>query len=52
MGSKTEDLFSMIDSLPIDLKTTLVDKLLTSIQPIQKEVDKEWIKAAEERTAR
>jgi len=39
----------MIDSLPIDLKTTLVEKLLASIQPIQKEVDKEWIKAAEER---
>lgn len=49
MGSNTDDLFTMIDSLPIDIKTTLVEKLLESIQPIQKVVDEEWKKAAEER---
>ncbi|MDD4261093.1 MAG: addiction module protein [Syntrophaceticus schinkii] len=49
MGSKTNDLFTMIESLPIDLKTALVEKLLASMQPIQKEVDEEWKKTAEER---
>jgi hypothetical protein len=49
MGSKTNDLFTMIESLPIDLKTALVEKLLASMQPIQKEVVEEWKKTAEER---
>jgi hypothetical protein len=49
MSSKTDDLLTMIESLPIDVKTTLVEKLLASMQPLQKDVDDEWIKAAEER---
>jgi uncharacterized protein YqjF (DUF2071 family) len=48
MSSKTDDLLTMIESLPIDVKTTLVEKLLASMQPLQKDVD-EWIKAVEER---
>ena len=48
MSSKTNDLLTMIESLPIDVKTTLVEKLLASM-PLQKDVDEEWIKAVEER---
>jgi hypothetical protein len=49
MSSKTDDLLTMIESLPIDVKTTLVEKLLASMKPLQKDVDEEWIKAVEER---
>jgi hypothetical protein len=49
MSSKTDDLLTMIESLPIDVKTTLVEKLLASMQPLQKDVDEEWIKTVEER---
>ncbi len=46
---KADDLFTMIEALPIDVKTELVDKILASIHPLQKEIDEEWKKAAEER---
>ena len=44
---KTEKLFSEIESLPIDLKTKLVEKILLSINPIQKEIDELWAKEVE-----
>ena len=46
---KTEKLFSEIESLPIDLKTKLVEKILLSINPIQKEIDELWAKEVERR---
>ena len=49
MSSKTDDLFSIIESLPVDIKTELVEKILASIHPLEKEIDEEWIKVAEER---
>ena len=38
-----EELFSEIDILPIDLKTKMVDKILTSITPINSSMDILWI---------
>ena len=49
MNSKTNDLFTIIESMPIDVKTALIEKLLNSIHPLQKDVDKEWIEEAEKR---
>jgi len=49
MSPRTDNLFTMIESLPIDVKTELVEKILASIQPMQKEIDEKWIKIAEER---
>lgn len=46
---KTDDLMSMVDSLPIDLKTQLINKLLNSFNPSQKEIDELWAKEAEKR---
>ena len=46
---KTEKLFSEIESLPIDLRTKLVEKILLSINPIQKEIDELWTKEVERR---
>ena len=46
---KTDDLMSMADSLPIDLKTQLINKLLNSFNPSQKEIDELWAKEAEKR---
>lgn len=49
MSFKTDDLLSMIEALPIDIKTTLVEKILDSLHPLHKEIDRAWIKKAEER---
>lgn len=49
MSSKTNDLFTIIENLPIDVKTALIEKMLASIHPLQKDVDEEWKVEAEER---
>lgn len=46
---KTEDLFSEAISLPVDIKTLLVNKLLESLHPTKKEIDELWAKEAEKR---
>ena len=47
----TNELMSMAESLPIDIKTRLIDKLLNSLHPSQKEIDELWAKEAESRVA-
>ncbi len=47
--TQTEDLFSEVVSLPIDIRMQLIDKLLQSIQPINEEIDKLWADEAEKR---
>ena len=49
MTTKTNELISMVESLPIDIKTTLVEKILNSLHPSQKEIDALWAKEAEKR---
>jgi len=46
---KTKDLFSEAISLPLEIRTKLVEKLLYSLNPSQKEIDKVWGKEAERR---
>ena len=46
---KQEQLFDEIDVLPIDLKTKIVDKILHSINPIDKSIDDLWIKEVNKR---
>ena len=46
---KQKQLFEEVDILPIDLKTKLVDRLLSSINPMDKEIDNLWIKEAKSR---
>lgn len=43
------DLMQEIDILPIDIKTKIVDKILNSLQPIDKSIDKLWIDTANKR---
>ena len=45
----TNELMSMVESLPIDIKTQLIEKLLNSLSPAQKEIDKLWAAEAERR---
>lgn len=40
--ASTTDLVSIADSLPIDLKIELIDKLLDSISPAQGNIDELW----------
>lgn len=46
---KTNELISMIESLPIDIKTMLIEKILNSLHPSQKEIETLWTKEAEKR---
>ena len=46
---KQEQLFDEIDILPLDLKTKIVDKILNSINPIDKSIDDLWIKEVNKR---
>ena len=46
---KQEQLFDEIDVLPIDLKAKIVDKILNSINPIDKSIDDLWIKEVNKR---
>ena len=49
MTTKTKELISMVESLPIDIKTALVERILNSMHPSQKEIDALWAKEAEKR---
>jgi len=49
MAAKTNELISMVESLPVDIKTTLVEKILNSLHPSQKEIDALWAKVVERR---
>jgi putative addiction module component (TIGR02574 family) len=46
---KTKELFDEAISLPIEIRMQLVEKLLWSLNPTQKEIDKLWAKEAERR---
>ncbi|MFK5881034.1 MAG: addiction module protein [Sulfurospirillum sp.] len=49
LALKQEKLFEEIDILPIDLKTKIVDKILTSITPLDSSIDALWIKEVKKR---
>jgi len=38
-----QQLFDEVETLPIELKTKMIDKLLSSISPIKKSIDDLWI---------
>ena len=46
---KSAELFDEAVSLPVEIRTQLVDKLLRSLHPVQKEIDKLWAAEAEKR---
>lgn len=46
---KTKELFDEASSLPVELRLRLVEKLLRTLNPTQKEIDKLWVKEAEKR---
>lgn len=49
MTTKEKELISLVESLPVEMKTKLVEKLLDSLHPTQKEIDQLWEKEAEKR---
>jgi len=40
---------TIIENMPIDVKTALIEKMLASIHPLQKDIDEGWKVEAEER---
>ena len=49
MTAQTMDIIEVAESLPIDLKLELIDRLLESISPTKKEVEEAWKVEAERR---
>ncbi len=43
------ELISVAESLPLELKTELIETLLNSLNPSRKEIDELWAKEAEKR---
>lgn len=46
---KTNELFAEAISLPIEIRTKLVDQLLKSLHPTQKKIDELWSLESEKR---
>ena len=46
---RTEELVEEAVSLPVEIRAQIIDKLLESLNPSQKEIDKLWAKEAEKR---
>ncbi|QKF74407.1 putative toxin-antitoxin system antitoxin component [Aliarcobacter faecis] len=44
-----KQLFEEIDLLPLDMKTKIVDKILSSLNPSSKSIDDLWIDEAKKR---
>ncbi|MFP4640993.1 MAG: addiction module protein [Dehalococcoidia bacterium] len=47
--TKTLELFDEAISLPVEIRAQLVDELLRSLHPAQKEIDESWAVEAERR---
>jgi putative addiction module component (TIGR02574 family) len=48
---KTKELFEEAVSLPVEIRTVLVNELLASLNPAKKEIDEVWGREAENRLA-
>lgn len=46
---KTEELLAEAELLPLDMKAMLVDRLLHSLHPTNKQIDDAWVIEAEKR---
>ncbi len=51
LALNANQLLSEVDSLPLDLKTKLIEKLLYSLNPSKKNVDELWKQEIEARVA-
>ncbi len=49
MTAQTMEIMDVVDSLPIDMKLELVDRLLESITPSRKDIDEAWGEEVERR---
>ncbi len=49
MTGQTMEIMDVVDSLPIDMKLELIDRLLESISPTQSEIDEAWSEEVERR---
>ena len=49
MTAQTMEIMDVVDSLPIDMKLEIIDHLLESISPTNKEVEDAWKEEVERR---
>ncbi len=46
---KADELISVAESLPLDMKVRLIERLLDSLNPSQREIEELWAEEAEKR---
>lgn len=46
---KTKELIDEAISLPIEERANLIDSLIKSLNPLESEIEKKWVKVARER---
>lgn len=51
LALNAKQLLAEVESLPVDLKTKLIEKLLSSLTPSQANIDELWKEEIEKRTA-
>ena len=51
LALNAKQLLAEVESLPLDLKTKLIEKLLESLNPSQKNIDDLWKEEVEKRVA-
>ena len=49
MAMTTKELMAIVETLPIEIKIELIERLLNSLHSPQKEIDKLWIEEAKRR---
>ena len=49
LAADTDHLLSEVESLPLDLKTKLIEKLLSSLNPVEKKIDQLWREEIDQR---
>lgn len=50
MTSETAKLVEIAESLPVEMRLAIIDRLLASVHPKQAEIDELWLREAERRS--
>ena len=49
MATKTDEILSIVESLPIELKIKLIERILNTLHPTSEEMDELWAREVEKR---
>ena len=49
MAIRTDELMAMIESLPVEIKLEVIERMLRSLHPVRKEIEELWAEEVERR---